>query len=160
MVIQNKIFPFKIKRQAKKKKNVFPSDVERTVVYRSTFLSFSSLIRAGLDGSVRCASDWWSGGHGFDPRRVRQLSFMAIDHGIFSTVISPPSTDLRRTVVSFWRKNVHKSSRKTYLYNFDPLKPHFYIVKLGFTGVYIIFCISAQKHRLWVLVRTASPRRF
>ena len=26
---------------------------------------------------------------------------------------------------------------KTWLYNFDPLKPHFYIVKLGFTGVYI-----------------------
>ena len=25
---------------------------------------------------------------------------------------------------------------KTYLYNFDPLKPHFYIIKLGFTGVY------------------------
>ena len=39
---------------------------------------------------------------------------------------------------------------KTYLYNFDPLKPHFYIVKLGFRGVYIIFLISAQKHRLWV----------
>ena len=33
---------------------------------------------------------------------------------------------------------------KTYLYNFDPFKPHFYIVKLGFTGVYIIFVISAQ----------------
>ena len=33
---------------------------------------------------------------------------------------------------------------KTYLYNFDPLKPHFYIVKLGFTGVCIIFLISAQ----------------
>ena len=33
---------------------------------------------------------------------------------------------------------------KTYLYNFDPLKPHFYIVKLGFTGVYIIFLISGQ----------------
>ena len=49
---------------------------------------------------------------------------------------------------------------KTYLYNIDPLKPHFYIVKLGFTGVYIIFVISAQKHRLWVLVRTASTRRF
>ena len=40
---------------------------------------------------------------------------------------------------------------KTYLYNFDPLQPHFYIVKLGFTGVYIIFLIFAQKHRLWVL---------
>ena len=34
--------------------------------------------------------------------------------------------------------------KKTYLYNFDPLKPHFYIVNLGFTGVYIIFHISAQ----------------
>ena len=33
---------------------------------------------------------------------------------------------------------------KTCLYNFDPLKPHFNIVKLGFTGVYIIFLISAQ----------------
>ena len=33
---------------------------------------------------------------------------------------------------------------KTYLYNFDPLKPHFYIVKLGFTGVCIIFLISVQ----------------
>ena len=44
------------------------------------------------------------------------------------------------------------SITKTYLYNFDPLKPHFYIAKLGITGVYIIFLISAQKHRLWVLV--------
>ena len=33
---------------------------------------------------------------------------------------------------------------KTCLYNFDPLKPHFYIVKLGFTGVYIIFLIFAR----------------
>ena len=49
---------------------------------------------------------------------------------------------------------------KTYLYKFDPLKPHFYIVKVGFTGVYVIFLITAQKHRLWVLVRTASARRF
>ena len=34
---------------------------------------------------------------------------------------------------------------KTYLYNFDPLKPHFYVVKLGFTGVYISFLSSARK---------------
>ena len=33
---------------------------------------------------------------------------------------------------------------KTCLYIFDPLKPHFYIVKLEFTGVYIIFLIFAQ----------------
>ena len=31
-----------------------------------------------------------------------------------------------------------------------------FINPLGFTGVYIIFLISAQKHRLWVLIRTAS----
>ena len=33
---------------------------------------------------------------------------------------------------------------KTRLYSFDPIKPHFYTVKLGFTGVYIIILISAQ----------------
>ena len=33
----------------------------------------------------------------------------------------------------------------TYLYDVDPLKPQFYIVKLRFPGVYIIFVISAQK---------------
>ena len=39
---------------------------------------------------------------------------------------------------------MHDNITKTHLYNFDPLKPQFYIVKLGFTGVYIIFHISAQ----------------
>ena len=73
------------------------------------------------------------------------------------------------------RRKVDILVTKTCLYNFDPIKPHFYIVKLGFTGVYIIFHISAQnidcgyslepprfcsKHRLRVLVRTASARRF
>ena len=48
---------------------------------------------------------------------------------------------------------------KIYLHNFDPFKPHFYIVKLGFTGVYIIFLISAQKRRLSVPVRTALARQ-
>ena len=33
---------------------------------------------------------------------------------------------------------------KTCLYNVYPLKPHFYRVKVGFTGVYINFLISAQ----------------
>ena len=36
---------------------------------------------------------------------------------------------------------VFKHITKTCLYNFDPLKPHFYIVKLGFVGVDIIFLI-------------------
>ena len=44
-------------------------------------------------------------------------------------------------------------TKKTYLYNFEPLKPHFYVVKLEFTEVDIIFLISAQKDRLWISVR-------
>ena len=48
----------------------------------------------------------------------------------------------------FWSESAsvlyHLHITKTCLYNFDPLKPHFYIVKLGFTGVYIIFLISAK----------------
>ena len=47
---------------------------------------------------------------------------------------------------------------KTRLYNFDPLKPHFYIVKLEFIGGNIIFLIS--DHWMLVLVRTASSKRF
>ena len=48
------------------------------------------------------------------------------------------------------RKNLYLMSSfldlhimNTYLYNIDhtPLKPHFYIVKVGFTEVYIIFLI-------------------
>ena len=50
---------------------------------------------------------------------------------------------------------IHTSQKNAYII-LTPLKPHFYIVKLGFTGVNIIFLISAQKHILWVLVRTAS----
>ena len=44
-------------------------------------------------------------------------------------------------------------------WNVYPLTPHFYIVKVGFTGVYIIVLFFALKDRLWVLVRTASLRR-
>ena len=47
-------------------------------------------------------------------------------------------------VQQFNGKSMFISIRKTCPYNIDPLKPHFYIVKLGFTEVYIIFLISAQ----------------
>ena len=47
-------------------------------------------------------------------------------------------------------------SRKHAYIMLTPLKPHFYIVKLGFTGVYIVFLISAQKHRLWACVTGGS----
>ena len=43
------------------------------------------------------------------------------------------------------------SITKIYLHNFDPLKPHFYIVKLKFTGVYIIFLILLKIHCKYLL---------
>ena len=52
---------------------------------------------------------------------------------------------------------ISKTITKTYLYNFDPLQPHFYKVKLGFTRVYIIFLICVQRHRLWYSLE--PPRR-
>ena len=96
----------------------------------------------------------------------RQHSFMEIDHEIFSMVIISLSL-IQEGQLSVSGKRMRSilvnrltNIPKTCIYNFDPLKPPFYIIKLEFTGVYIIFLISAKKHRLWVLVRTASTRRF
>ena len=104
----------------------------------------------------------------FDTDRYRISSGIFVEtlHGLH-TVASEPNSFKSverndRTVAMLETVNhpLGGSITKTRLYNFDPLKPHFYIVKLGFTGVYVIFLISAKKHRLWVLVRTASLRRF
>ena len=44
------------------------------------------LWNAGPGSSVECASDWYSGGHGFDPR-VRQHFIVEISHEILSMTI-------------------------------------------------------------------------
>ena len=51
------------------------------------------------------------------------------------------------------------SITKTRLYHFDPLRPHFYIVKLGFIGVYIMFLISAKNIDCGYSLEP-PPRRF
>ena len=61
-----------------------------------------------------------------EPRRVCRIENSAVDSGVCYPLCQ-----------SF-------SITKTCLYNFDPLEPHIYIEKLGFTGVYIIFLIFAQ----------------
>ena len=48
---------------------------------------------------------------------------------------------------------------KTSLYNIDPLKPHFYVVKLGFIGVYVIFLISGQNTDCGYSLEPPPPRR-
>ena len=50
------------------------------------------------------------------------------------------------------KKKKKKKKSKTRLYNFDHLNPHFYIVKLGFTGVYIIFLSFAENINCWYLL--------
>ena len=74
------------------------------------------------------------------------------------------NNSVRVDILHFWHVLHSEQSEcsvnhitKTCLYSFDPLKPHFYIVKLGFTGVYIIFLIFANKHRLWYSLE--PPRR-
>ena len=56
--------------------------------------------------------------------------------------LAHPSSQFDQSSLFVWRNIdpwLSKDITKTCLYNFDPLKPHFYIVKLGFTGVYIFF---------------------
>ena len=61
-------------------------------------------------------------------------------------IISSPDLRLALELVGniYLLPSIQLYITKTYLYNFDPLKPHFYIIKLRFTGVYIIILISAQ----------------
>ena len=95
------------------------------------------------------------------------LRWVDMSKGTFSDVVVAPMNVITRKngemegpTADRYPRSIIITSRKHAYIIFDLLKPHFYTVKLGFTGVYIIFLISAQKHRLWVLVRTASPRRF
>ena len=74
-----------------------------------------------------------------------------LEHWIFNRedrVRFPGKTEYFFSYASFLCYGFHVV-RKTYRYNFDPLKPHFYILKLRFIGVYTIFRISAQKNIDW-----------
>ena len=53
------------------------------------YFTFFKIFYARLGGSVGCAVrlETCAGGHGFNPRRGQQHSFVEIDHEIFSTVI-------------------------------------------------------------------------
>ena len=55
---------------------------------------------------------------------------------------------------------IHFIIARTRLYNFGLLKPLVYILKLWFIGYTLFFLFCLKKHRLWVLIRTASARRF
>ena len=59
------------------------------------------------------------------------------------------------------KRTIHKSSeqliRKTYPCNIHPLKPHFYVEKLGYAGVHIFFLFLLQNIACGYLLE--PPRR-
>ena len=61
----------------------------------------------------------------------------------WQTVYKPQTKEKQSNQLSLFQQVDHIARQnyitKTYLYNSDPLKPNFYTVKLGFTGVKIIF---------------------
>ena len=143
MVNLNKILSFKVKRQAK---NVFPSDVERTVVEVSTSpvtlgpsntvyigskpnLTFGSETLQRLTCLCRVQKRWNKKSQKYNnaPCQVDNMGRPVLK-------VSHAECDKGRSAFRLY-------IMKPCLYNSDPLKPHFYIVKLGFTRVYIIFLI-------------------
>ena len=62
--------------------------------------------RAEHGSSIGCTSAWYTDGRGFDPH-VLQHSFVEFGHEIIFYSHYLPSTDSRRAVVSYWRKNMH-----------------------------------------------------
>ena len=74
----------------------------------------------------------------------------------------PPSTDLKSIMIrpAESYQNINRDtndSTKTYLYNFDPIEPHFYTVKLGFTGCTLCFFLFLLT--LYVLCRNMKNIR-
>ena len=48
-------------------------------------------------------------------------------------------------IIVYIRTTLFENITKTSLYNFDPLKPHVYIIKLGFTGYSLFFLFLVKK---------------
>ena len=70
-----------------------------------------------------------------------QQNGMSAQRRLRSAWVSAQSDQSLRCALKWVAKDPSFLITNTHLFNFDPIKPHFYIVKLGFTGVYIIFLI-------------------
>ena len=96
---------------------------------------------ASLESKMAMSSDFlWKDAHFFNVKivrfKVRKLHFsLVISNRFLSNKVH------HKFEYEHYSKN---TSRKHAYIILTPLKPHFYIVKLGFTGLYIIFLISAQ----------------
>ena len=79
IILGRKFYVYKSKNRHK---NTPDSAFPRTLYRPDIFYTVPASV-AQLDAP----SDWKPGGHGFNPRRGWQHSFVEIDHEIFSTVI-------------------------------------------------------------------------
>ena len=92
----------------------------------------------GLDSFGRFSAICYKLYNSFDVLFVFQIIGFDI-----SCKFSPKETICMNCQSIFSEKKNRENITKTCLYDIDPLKPHFYIVKLGFTGVYVIFIAPA-----------------
>ena len=76
-----------------------------------------------------------------DESRVEALSAGSTTYRLFMPYSSETLSDPE--VIKHFSCSSQLNITKTCLYNFDPLKPYFYIVELGFPWVYIMFLIFA-----------------
>ena len=105
--------------------------------------------RARLPSSVGSASDCRSR----DRKFVSQLSHITLRS-------LSPSADSRRAVVSYCPGKVWVHHKNMPIQFWPPLIPLLYRKTGVYRGIYYFFLISAHTHRMWVVVRTASSRRF
>ena len=145
----------RIKRQAKKKqkknkKTVCPKDVEsKEVRFSETFHKGDSETVFLMSCLVSCTHTsiytWIYSENGYF-----FLSFFRVDplpkgSKVFYEVITLEMCIRSPKMHLFYFRDQYFIT-KTCLYTFDPLKPHFNIVKLEFTGIYVIALIFAQKN--------------
>ena len=95
-----------------------------------------------LNSAVMCVIDWTLIG-------IKQFSY--ISHKYPEKGINKHSVKLLLALVYYRssEKQVVNGIMLTCPCNVHPLKPHFYIVKFGFTGVYIIFIFLLLNINFW-----------
>ena len=148
MVNQSKLFSFKIKRQAK---TVFPSDIERTVV------KISRKCHNYQAQPVQSTKTKKRPGANSDRTNVIHEAIDIQTHKEYdrgSNHFGTVSFTVRVQYVFRVFKCVLSVITKTRLLNISPPKTESFQIKI------LIFSYFCSKHRLLVLVRTASARRF